>query len=311
MSIVQKNQSNKNALAIFGLLYGATCWGVIWYPYRIMAEAGVSGVASSFYTYVIAAILAGLYFSKHLIKHGCSIVSLPKSIFLLAFVAGWTNLCYVLAVIDGEVMRVMLLFYLSPLWTLLLARFWLKEAISAIGFVSIIIALIGAYIMLAGPFGGAETYLPVPRNISEWLAMIAGIGFSISNVITRKSSHLSLIAKSFSVWIGVVLIAMVYAVFLNFIGSAHHFQMPSFFSFTNWLVMGFIALLLISTTMFVQYGITQLTAIRASVLFLFELIVAAIAAYYLANEAMGLNDWIGGSLIVCAALISSFNHTDD
>ena len=79
----------------------------------------------------------------------------------------------------------------------------------------------------------------------------------------------------------------------------------------NWLVMSFIALLLISTTMFVQYGITQLTAIRASVLFLFELIVAAIAAYYLANEAMGLNDWIGGILIVVAALISSFNHKDD
>ncbi len=310
MSIVQKKVAGNNSLAIFGLLYGATCWGVIWYPYRIMAEAGVSGVASSFYTYMLAVLFAGFYFSRYLTKNWRSVFSLPKSIFWLAFVAGWTNLSYVLAVIDGEVMRVMLLFYLSPLWTLLLARFWLKEAISMIGFVSIVIALIGAYIMLAGPFGNAEVYLPVPRNISEWLALLAGIGFSISNVITRKSSHLSLIEKSFSVWTGVVTIALLYAVFLNLIGSTHHFPMPSFFNITNWLVMSFIALLLISTTMFVQYGITQLTAIRASVLFLFELIVAAVAAYYLANEAMGLNDWIGGSLIVAAALISSFNHQD-
>jgi drug/metabolite transporter (DMT)-like permease len=310
LSIVQKNQSGNNSLAIFGLLYGATCWGVIWYPYRIMAEAGVSGVASSFYTYILAVLFAGIYFSRYFSKKWRSVISLPKSIFWLAFVAGWTNLSYVLAVIDGEVMRVMLLFYLSPLWTLLLARFWLKEAISMIGFVSIIIALIGAYIMLAGPFGATEIYLPIPRNISEWLALLAGIGFSISNVITRKSSHVSLISKSFSVWTGVVTIAFLYAVFLNLIGSTHHFPMPSFFSLTNWLVMSFIALLLISTTMFVQYGITQLTAIRASVLFLFELIVAAVAAYYLAQEAMGLNDWIGGSLIVAAALISSFNHKD-
>lgn len=311
MSIVEKKQGSKNGLAIFGLLYGATCWGVIWYPYRIMAEAGVSGVASSFYTYMLAVLFAGLYFARYFSKKWRSVFSLPKSIFWLAFVAGWTNLSYVLAVIDGEVMRVMLLFYLSPLWTLLLARFWLKEAITLIGFVSIIIALIGAYIMLAGPFGATEVYLPVPRNISEWLALLAGIGFSISNVITRKSSHLSLIEKSFSVWTGVVTIAFLYAVFLNLIGSAHHFPMPGFFSMTNWMVMSFIALLLISTTMFVQYGITQLTAIRASVLFLFELIVAAIAAYYLANETMGLNDWIGGALIVAAALISSFNHVDD
>jgi drug/metabolite transporter (DMT)-like permease len=310
LSIVQKKVAGNNALAIFGLLYGATCWGVIWYPYRIMAEAGVSGVASSFYTYMLAVLFAGLYFSKYFTKTWRGLFSLPKSIFWLAFVAGWTNLSYVLAVIDGEVMRVMLLFYLSPLWTLVLARFWLKEAISMIGFVSIVVALIGAYIMLAGPFGNVEAYLPVPRNISEWLALLAGIGFSISNVITRRSSHLNLIEKSFSVWTGVVTIALLYAVFLNFIGSTHHFPMPSFFNMTNWLVMSFIALLLISTTMFVQYGITQLTAIRASVLFLFELIVAVVAAYYLANEVMGLNDWIGGSLIVAAALISSLNHQD-
>lgn len=311
MSIVEKKQGNKNALAIFGLLYGATCWGVIWYPYRIMADAGVSGVASSFYTYMIAVIFSGIYFGKHLLKHWRSVLMQPKSVFWLGFVAGWTNLSYVLAVIDGEVMRVMLLFYLSPLWTLLLARFWLKEEITSIGFISILIALIGAYIMLAEPFGAKEAYLPLPRNMSEWLATIAGIGFSISNVITRKSSHLSLLTKSFSVWIGVTAIALLFAVYLNRIDSVYQFPMPSYFSVTNWLVMSFIALLLISTTMLVQYGVTQLKAIRASVLFLFELIVAAIASYYLANETMGLNDWLGGALIVAAALISSFNHADD
>jgi drug/metabolite transporter (DMT)-like permease len=51
----------------------------------------------------------------------------PKSIIWLSIIAGWTNLSYVLAIIDGEVMRVMLLFYLSPLWTLVMAYFWLKE----------------------------------------------------------------------------------------------------------------------------------------------------------------------------------------
>lgn len=306
------NNSNKNVLAVFGLLYGAACWGVIWYPYRLMAEAGVSGVASSFYTYSIAILIAGIYFRKH----WRGLFELPKSIIWLSFIAGWTNLSYVLAVIDGEVMRVMLLFYLSPLWTLLLARFWLKEAITKVGFISILVALIGAYIMLAGPFGKSAAYVPIPRNISEWLALLAGIGFSLSNVITRKSDHLSLRAKSFSVWIGVASVALIFAIYiwlhdLWLHGSTLSFPLPSFFSLTNWLVMSVIGLLLISTTMFVQFGVTQLTAIRASVLFLFELVVAAVASYYLANEAMGLNDWIGGSLIVIAALISSLNHANE
>jgi hypothetical protein len=49
--LVEKNQSR---IAVFGILFGAVCWGLIWYPYRILQEAGISGVASSFYTYVIA-----------------------------------------------------------------------------------------------------------------------------------------------------------------------------------------------------------------------------------------------------------------
>ncbi|MGQ0442512.1 MAG: DMT family transporter, partial [Methylophilaceae bacterium] len=82
--------SNKNALAIFGLLFGAFCWGIIWYPYRLMAEAGVSGVASSFYTYCIATTIASIIFAKH----WRDIFKLPKSILWLSLVAGWTNLSY-------------------------------------------------------------------------------------------------------------------------------------------------------------------------------------------------------------------------
>lgn len=295
------NSNNKNSFAVFGLLFGALCWGIIWYPYRLMAEAGISGVASSFYTYCIAAVIAGIYFCKH----WRGLLTQPKSIFWLSLAAGWTNLSYVLAVIDGEIMRVMLLFYLSPLWTLLLARFWLKEPITQIGFISIVIALIGAYIMLAGPLGEMTRYLPVPRSTAEWLALSSGMGFSLTNVITRKSSHLSLRAKSFAVWFGVIGVALVFSPILE-----GEFLMPSFFSVYHWLVMGLIALLLMAATLLVQFGLTQLTAIRASVLFLFELVVAAIASYYLAHEAMTLNEWIGGSLIVMAALIAALNHKE-
>ena len=74
--------------------------------------------------------------------------------------------------------------------------------------------------------------------------------------------------------------------------------------------MTLIALLLLAATMLVQFGVTQLSAIRASVLFLFELVVAAIAAYYLAHEAMTANEWVGGLLIIAAALTSALNHTN-
>lgn len=289
--------NNRQYLAIFGLLFGAMCWGVIWYPYRIMQEAGVSGVASSFYTYSITALMGFALFARHW-RH---FFRQPQSVYWLALVAGWTNLSYVLAVIDGEVMRVMLLFYLSPLWTLILAHFWLHEHVGLRGIVVIAISLVGAFIMLWQP-----NALPVPANQAEWLALSSGIGFALTNVITRRSHHLSLRSKSMAVWLGVICMSILIAPLQSL-----PFPSPEVFNLTNWLVMGVIAILLMLATLLVQYGITQIPVTRAAVIFLFELVVAAVASYYWANEAMELHEWLGGILIVAAALFAATNEQQE
>ena len=281
--------------ATFGLLFGAFCWGVIWYPYRIMQEAGISGVAASLYTYVIAVMLCIVYFYKH----GLAAFKQPKSILWLAIVAGWTNLSYVLAIIDGEVMRVMLLFYLSPLWTLVLAHFWLKERTNLRGVAIIILSLIGAFIMFWQP-----NSLPLPNNQSEWLALSSGIGFALTNVITRHSTHLSIIVKSMAVWLGVIVVCLLFLPFQK-VGM----PWPTDLTLLEWSVMFLIALLLMAATLFVQYGITHIPVTRASVLFMFELVVAAIASYCLTDETLSAREWLGGSLIVIAALFAATNES--
>ena len=140
-----KPQSGTRLLNNSRLLLAAVFWGVVWYPYRIMADAGVAAVAASFYSYLTVLVLAGIVS----FKHWRGIFNLPLSIFWLCLTAGWTNLAYVLAVIDGEVMRVMLLFYLSPLWTLILAHFWLKEHIDKRRLMIMALSLTGAFIMLS------------------------------------------------------------------------------------------------------------------------------------------------------------------
>ncbi len=294
----QTQPQRHQAFAIFGLLFGALSWGLIWYPFRLLSEAGLSGVASSFYTFSLAALIAGIYY----FKHWRGAFKLPSSIIWLSFAAGWTNLSYVLAVIDGEVMRVMLLFYLSPLWTLILAHFVLKEKTQPSGYIAIATSLLGAFIMLYDP---NISSLPLPRNAAEWMALSAGIGFSVSNVITRQATHLTLRAKSFAIWLGV---AMVTLCFVPFMPSG--LVAPNHIAASHWIMMLFIALLLIAVTILVQYGVTQIKATRASVIFLFELVVAAAASYYLAHETMAMNELIGGALIVLAAIFSASSFED-
>lgn len=284
--------NNKNFFATFGLLFGATVWGVIWFPYRLLELAGVSGIVASFYTYLIAMLIGCIVFAQH----WRAIFRQPNNIIWLVLAAGWTNLSYVLAVIDGEVMRVMLLFYLSPVWTLLLAHFWLKERAGLKDILVITTSLLGAFIML---YDEAKS-LPLPSSQSDWLAVSAGMGFALTNVITRKSVHLSLIAKSFAVWLGVTLISLLGILFFGQVST-----LSNAISAYDWLVMLAVGLTLFATTLLVQYGVTHVAAARAAVIFLFELVVAAIAAYFLAGESMAWNAWLGGALIISAAIFAS------
>ena len=110
MHTVHKNA----ALPIIALLISATLWGAIWYPYRWLSEMGVSGLMSSFITYGVALMLGLPFYFKHL----RSVVNAKWLWLAIVISSGWTNTGYVLAVIDGEIMRVALLFYLAPLWTI-------------------------------------------------------------------------------------------------------------------------------------------------------------------------------------------------
>ena len=282
--------SISSRFSTYGLLFGAVVWGIIWYPYRLLSELGIQGVQSSLGTYSVA-MLVGLFLVP---THWRVIRQSPLSIGLIALAAGWTNLAYVLAVLDGEVMRVLLLFYLSPLWTLILARIFLGEKVGFKGLGVTLLSLGGMLIMLWDVHG-----LPIPQKLSEWLALSAGFCFSFSNVITRGATHLSLTVKSLAVWFGVSVISLV----------AFNLDSASAVPWGNitpltWVMLVAIGLTLALTTWMVQWGVTHVPPNRAAAIFMSELVVAAISSYWLAGEQMNLRDWIGGSLIVAAMVFA-------
>jgi drug/metabolite transporter (DMT)-like permease len=291
VGIIKDSATKHPALATFGLLFGATIWGVIWYPYRLLEEAGVSGAYASLLTYAAALLLGGLLFASR----WRDLFRSPGTLLLLSLAAGWTNLSYVLAVIDGEVMRVMLLFYLSPLWTLLLARVLLHEHAGRRGLLVIGFSLSGAFTMLWDPAQG----FPLPRDIPEWLALSSGMGFSLTNVLTRRATHLSLPEKSIAVWGGVTLLALLFLPFTN-APLPGAMEIP----LAYWMLMLGLAIALAVTTLLVQYGVTHTLATRAAVIFLFELVVAAVFSYLVANEALSVREMIGGAMIVAATFFA-------
>ncbi len=287
--------SKQNVLPIAGVLSGALVWGLIWYPYRVLQDIGVSGAMSTFITYLLA-MLCGAFMLPRVWRERSTFGGWAL---LLIFSAGWANLGYVLGMLHGEVMRVLLLFYLAPVWTILFSFWLLGERLNRYGYFIIALSLAGAMVMLWKPSLG----VPLPQNLSEWMGLSAGMGFALSNVTSRRAAHLSVEAKSYSLWLGTTALTLP---LLMWQGGA--VEQVAAISAQYWAMLALMGLVLCATSFAVQYGVTHLSANRAVVLFLFELVIAAISSYFFADEAMGLREWIGAMLIVSATLLSGRMH---
>ncbi len=282
--------SLQRPLALGSLLYAASMWGLMWYPYRLLHEAGVGGIASTFFTYAVPLAALGWLHARELLQVRGQRLWLAA----LALAAGWTNLAYVMAMLQGEVVRVLLLFFLSPLWTVLFSRVLLDERLNRAGLVVMALAAGGAVTML----WQADEW-PLPANRAEWIALSAGMMFALSNVISRHLGGVSEGARSTAVWAGVVVLTAIglglTAGELEFVGQA---------DWRPWALLIGVGAAIASVTYTVQYGLARVPANQAIVIFLVELVVAAVAAYFLSHERMGPQEWLGAAMIVTASLFS-------
>jgi drug/metabolite transporter (DMT)-like permease len=283
--------SKQKITAITGLLSGAMVWGMVWYPFRILEQAGISAMLSTFLTYVVALVM-GLAVSGPIWRE-LRYAGWWGALLVLA--AGWTNFGYVAAIIEGEVMRVLLLFYLAPLWTVIFAHFLLGERLNRFGYLVIFLSLAGAFVMLWQPKVG----LPIPQNRAEWIGLSAGMSFALMNVIVRHTDYLSVNFKSAAVWFGTVLLTGTMLLYHGDLTVQISAITPD-----SWWLLLLVGLVMCATSFAVQFGLTHMPANQAIVLLLFELLFAAVAAYFLAGEKMGLQEYVGAILIISASLLS-------
>lgn len=286
MDTQQKTHPNKRT-PVIALLTGATVWGLIWYPYRVLEAQGMNGIEAAILTYFIALLCGFCLWRRRL--QGARITPMLLAVGL---VAGACNLGYIVATLLGEVTRVLLLFYLAPLWTVLFARLLLGERLNLAGALVIILSLSGACIMLWHPAFG----LPWPASVAEWLGLGAGISFALSNVLIKKASHLSIELKSLAVFAGVLMLSLCLWPFFPRTAWA--------LTANTWSMLLIVGLTLTFTNAVVQFGLTHTPAAQAIVIMLFELVVAALASWLLAGETLGLRDWLGGLLIISASFLS-------
>jgi len=278
------------ALPVLSLLFAASFWGTVWYPLRLLAEAGITGLWQALISYLAAAaLLLPIYWPRRAELRGRW-----RSLVPLALAAGWCNVAFMLGMLEGAVLRVLLLFYLAPVWAILLARLTLRERLLRRTWFALPMALGGAALMLYD----AELGVPLPVNRADWLGLTAGLAFAVTTVEVRRLQAVSVPAKTLASWFGVMLVA---GGWIALLGSP--VPVAPALAWGGMVALGVSGFLL--ATLAVQYGATHLPVQRTTVLLLFELVAGAVSSAWLAAEYTGPREWIGGLLIAGAGLVAA------
>jgi len=280
------------------IMVGASVWGFVWYPLRMLAAFGLTGTAAS-----AATSAAGCLFVLVLRWRSLATVRWHWVLPMLGLAAGVTNVGFVWGAIHGEVMRVLLLFYLTPAWTALFAHFILRERLTWAGGALAALSLLGAVLMLWSPQLG----VPLPANAAEWAGLIGGMGFAMSNVLVVKTSrvlpHMKPEMRTAVIFAG----ATLFGALTSCIEPMAAIKAGEDFARVVLLVLA-LGIVLGSNNMLVQYGLARVPANRASIIMLFEIVVTALSSWLFAGETPGPREWAGGACIVLASLLSSWLH---
>lgn len=291
-------------MPVWALLFSASLWGLTWWPLKHFAAHGLSGPALAMLAYGLAG-LAGL---PCLLRQRLKWRSQALWLLLIAIVGGWANTAFVTALVLGDVVRVMLLFYLAPAWSVLGGWLLLGERVSRRRGLALALSLCGAFWVVGG-----VSALDAPLSTSDLLAITAGLCFSGNNILARKAQRVPAASKTVAVLLGCGVTSALMWVYMADASAGQGSVVPAldlrgFDRDTTLRFVAFSCLWMGLVTFTWQWSVSRLEAGRSGVIAIAELAVALVSATLSGMEVMTALDCVGAALIAGAAVLEATDN---
>lgn len=279
------------ALAAGALLVNALVWGLSWWPFRQMQDAGLHPMWATALISGVALLCLAAYRPsawRGFLRH--------PGLWWLLLAAGLTNVGFNWAVTVGDVVRVVLLFYLMPAWVVLLAWPLLGEKPTAGSLLRLALAITGVVLVLKTP----ESPWPVPESLADGLAIMGGFCFALTNILLKKLNHTPGEARMLAMFGGGAVMAVLAALLGIGLGLV---SAPSVsWDWGGWVLL--MSLAFLAGNLALQYGAARLSASATSLIMLSEVVFASVSAVWLGAGELAGATLVGGALILLASLLS-------
>ena len=297
-------------LAVLALALNALVWGLSWWPLHQLHAYGLHPLWATAAVFALATMVLCFISPqgwRHFKQH-------PQLWWLMA-ASGLTNIGFNWAVTTGDVVRVVLLFYLMPTWALLLAWWMLGERPTRGALMRLSLALLGVVLVLKTP----ESPWPLPQDLPDVLALLAGFTFALTNIWLLRLQHTPESSRMVAMFGGGALMATVCAAVATFAGvipavevvSLNGFDHSTLQALATWApyVVGLSFAFLVSNFT-LQYGAARLSAHTTAMVMMSEVVFASVSSVALGASTLSWRIGLGGGMIVLAALLASQAHTD-
>ncbi|HEY0855917.1 MAG TPA: DMT family transporter [Albitalea sp.] len=288
--------NSRSLLPILALTFNAFVWGSSWWPFRQLEARGLHPLWATVFVYLLAVLVIGVLRPRAFAQ-----VLRTPALWVLMAASGITNAAFNWGVVIGDVVRVVLLFYLMPLWTVLLARLLLHEPLTRSAALRVVMALAGAAIVL-WPAGAGAGDWPLPRALPDWLGLVGGMSFALNNVMLRREAARPEEGRALAMFVGGVAVAGTLACTL---AATQHLPWPPGPA-AGWLLIALVlAALFLLSNLALQFGAARLPANVTSVVMLSEVVFASVSAIALGGGQLTTPLLLGGGLIVGAAVLAA------
>lgn len=283
-------------LPFAALLFNALVWGLAWWPFQHMHQAGLHPLwaTACMYTVVLLALLA---WRPGIVRELCD----HPQLWMLAVASGLNNVAFNWAVTIGDVVRVILLFYLMPAWAVLLAWRILGERPTPAALLRLALAFGGVVLVLL-PQGTSAARLLQSLTLADALALLGGFMFALTNVTLRRLHAVPGTARMAAMFGGCMLMALLAAGVGLHWGVVGPFPTPD----RRWALTALLlAGLLMLGNWALQYGAARLAAGTTALVMLSEVVFASVSSALMGAATLTLQTILGGALILLASLLAA------
>ena len=271
-------------------LYAGGVWGLFWIPLRALEEAGINGLWVTFVYFLVPTIFlipVGIWRLNYLKLGGFNLQ-------LTGMLSGGALMLYATSIVYTDVVRAMLLFYLTPVWGTILGRLFLNENITPLRIISMIIAIIGMLTIF-----GLGVKFPIPKNVGDWMGVASGLMWAVASLRIRLNQNASAIDMTLGFFFWATIFAIIIALIIapNFVPTISQ-VLPALP-----ILLVFVILLILPGTLASLWGPKFLNPGLVGLLFMTEIVVGSISVALLAGEPFGYREVIGIILISSASMI--------